>query len=90
MRPHFAVFAFSLNLVGCGGSAVQQSQTDQAANAGSLSRSPSSSVESRKLDTTLTLPAQILPYEAVTSTRRLRDLSRRSSLIAVLACMPVS
>jgi RND family efflux transporter MFP subunit len=65
MRPHFAVFAFSLILVSCGGSGVQQSQTDQAANAASAQQIAAVPVESRKLDTTLTLPAQILPYEAV-------------------------
>jgi membrane fusion protein (multidrug efflux system) len=65
MRPHFAVLAFSLILVSCGGSGVQQSQTDQAANAASAQQIAAVAVESRKLDTTLTLPAQILPYEAV-------------------------
>ncbi len=65
MKPHFAAFTFSLILGGCGGSAVQQSQANQTANAGSPQQVVVAPVESQKLDTTLTLPAQISPYEAV-------------------------
>jgi membrane fusion protein (multidrug efflux system) len=65
MRPLFAVFVFSLLLGGCGGSAVQPSQASQAAGSGSPQQVAVASVESLKLDTTLTLPAQVTPYEAV-------------------------
>jgi membrane fusion protein, multidrug efflux system len=61
MRPFWAVFALSLILDGCGGSAVQQSQS----NAGPPQQVTVAQVESQKLDTTLMLPAQISPYEAV-------------------------
>jgi membrane fusion protein, multidrug efflux system len=65
MRPLSGVFVFSLILTGCGGSPAQQSQSSQAANAGSPQQVTAASVESQKLDTTLGLPAQITPYEAV-------------------------
>jgi len=65
MRPLFAVFVFSLVLAGCGSSAVRPSQASQAAGAGSPQQVAAASVESLKLDTTLTLPAQVTPYEAV-------------------------
>ena len=65
MKALLAVFALSLILDGCGGSAVQQSQPNQAVNAGSAQVVAVASVESQKLDTTLTLPAQLSPYEAV-------------------------
>ncbi len=65
MRPLFVVLVFSLILAGCGNSVVQQSQASQSANAGSPQQVAVASVESQKLDTTLTLPAQIMPYEAV-------------------------
>jgi len=65
MRPIFAAFVFSLPLAGCGGSAVQPSQASQAAGAGSPQQVAAASVESQKLDTTLMLPAQVTPYEAV-------------------------
>jgi membrane fusion protein (multidrug efflux system) len=65
MRPIFAAFVFSLTLAGCGGSAVQPSQASQAAGAGSPQQVAAASVESQKLDTTLMLPAQVTPYEAV-------------------------
>ena len=42
-----------------------QSQASQAAGAGPPQQVAVASVESQKLDTTLTLPAQITPYEAV-------------------------
>jgi membrane fusion protein (multidrug efflux system) len=65
MRPLSGVFAFSLILSGCGGSSSQQSQSSQAANAGAPRQVAVASVESKKLDTILNLPAQIIPYEAV-------------------------
>jgi RND family efflux transporter MFP subunit len=65
MKAHMAVFVFSLVLGGCSGSTVQPSPTNQVGNAGSSQQATVASVESQKLDTTLTLPAQILPYEAV-------------------------
>jgi RND family efflux transporter MFP subunit len=65
MKVLLAVFALSLILDGCGGSAVQQSQPNQAVNAGSAQQVAVASVESQKLDTTLTLPAQLSPYEVV-------------------------
>ncbi len=61
MRPLCAALALALILDGCGGSAVQQPQS----NAGSPQPVAVAQVESQKLDTTLTLPAQISPYEAV-------------------------
>jgi RND family efflux transporter MFP subunit len=65
MRAHFLTFVFSLTIIGCSNSAVQQSQTGEAAGAGSSQQIISATVESQKLDTTLSLPAQISPYEAV-------------------------
>jgi membrane fusion protein, multidrug efflux system len=63
MRSLLAVFILSLVLGGCSGSAVQQSQPNQGTAA--LAQVKIAPVESQKLDTTLTLPAQISPYEAV-------------------------
>jgi membrane fusion protein (multidrug efflux system) len=65
MRSPFLFFVISLALIGCSGSAVQQSQTNGAAGAGSSQQVVTASVESQKLDTTLSLPAQVTPYEAV-------------------------
>jgi len=65
MRPLWAGFAIIAVLDGCGDSAVRQSQANQAANAGSPQQVTVAQVESQMLDTTLTLPAQISPYEAV-------------------------
>jgi membrane fusion protein (multidrug efflux system) len=65
MRSHFLAFIFSLTLLGCGSSAVEQSQTNEGTDAGSPQRIATAPVESQKLDTTLSLPAQITPYEAV-------------------------
>jgi membrane fusion protein (multidrug efflux system) len=65
MRSLFLVFVFSLTLIGCSSSAVQQSQANQAAGSVSPQQVAAASVESQKLDTTLNLPAQITPYEAV-------------------------
>jgi RND family efflux transporter MFP subunit len=63
MRSLLAVLILSLVLGGCSGSAVQPSQPNQAA--AGLAQVKIASVESQKLDTTLSLPAQIAPYEAV-------------------------
>jgi len=65
MRPHFLVIVFSLTLLGCGSSTVEQSQTSEAAGAGASLQVAVAPVESHKLDTTQSLPAQITPYEAV-------------------------
>lgn len=65
MRSPFLFFAFSLALTGCSNSAVPQSQTNEASDAGSPQLVVVASVESQKLDTILSLPAQITPYEAV-------------------------
>jgi len=65
MRSHFLAYIFSLTLLGCSNSAVEQSQTNEGAGAGSPQQVAVASVESQKLDTTLSLPAQITPYEAV-------------------------
>ncbi len=65
MRSHFLAFVFSLMLIGCSSSAVEQSQTNEGAGAGSPQQVATATVESQKLDTTLSLPAQITPYEAV-------------------------
>ena len=65
MKPLFVIFALSLILDGCGGSAVEHSQPNQAGDTGPIQRVAVATVESQKLDTTLTLPAQISPYEAV-------------------------
>jgi membrane fusion protein, multidrug efflux system len=65
MRPLWAGFALIAVLDGCGDSAVRQSQANEASNAGSPQPVTVAQVESQKLDTTLTLPAQISPYETV-------------------------
>ncbi len=65
MRSHFLALVFSLALIGCSSSAVQQSQANEGADAGSPQQVAVASVESQKLDTTLSLPGQITPYEAV-------------------------
>jgi membrane fusion protein, multidrug efflux system len=59
------ILMLSFILVGCGGFSVQQSQTTQSANTGSGQQVSVVSVESQKLDTKLSLPAQVSPYEAV-------------------------
>jgi membrane fusion protein, multidrug efflux system len=61
MRPLWAGFALALILDGCGGSTVPPPQS----NAGSAQQVAVTEVESQKLDTAMTLPAQISPYEAV-------------------------
>ena len=65
MRSYFLALVFSLTVIGCSSSAVQQSQANEAAAARSPQHVAAASVESQKLDTTLSLPAQITPYEAV-------------------------
>ena len=65
MRSHFLALVFSLTLLGCGSSAVEQSQNNEGTGAGSAQQVVTVPVESQKLDATLSLPAQIVPYEAV-------------------------
>jgi len=60
MKPHFLVLVVSLTLLGCSGSSVQQPQINEQAQQVAVL-----SVEYQNLDTTLNLPAQITPYEAV-------------------------
>lgn len=64
MTPRAAIITFCVLLAGCGGSASQNPQAGAApdSNAPQIFVVP---VESQKLDTTLTLPAQIAPYESV-------------------------
>jgi len=63
MRLLFAIFGFSFVLAGC------NNQLARIANSPSMPGSPQQvavvAVESEKLDTTLSLPAQITPYEVV-------------------------
>jgi membrane fusion protein (multidrug efflux system) len=63
MRLLFAMFVFSFVLAGC------NNQPARIANSPSMPGSPQQvavvAVESEKLDTTLSLPAQITPYEVV-------------------------
>jgi membrane fusion protein, multidrug efflux system len=63
MRSPFIMLVFML--IGCSNPAVQQSQTNEAPGAGSPQQVASATVESQMLDTTLILPAQVTPYEAV-------------------------
>jgi membrane fusion protein (multidrug efflux system) len=65
MRSPFIMLVFILMLIGCSNPAVQQSQTNEASGAGSPQQVALATVESQKLDTTLSLPAQVTPYEAV-------------------------
>jgi membrane fusion protein (multidrug efflux system) len=65
MRSPLLFLFFNLTLIGCGSSAVEQPQTNESAGAGALPQVAAAPVESQKLDTTLSLPAQITPYEAV-------------------------
>ena len=65
MKSPFLFLFFSLTFIGCSSSAVQQSPHNEAAGAGPSQQVATAPVESRKLDTTLSLPAQIAPYEAV-------------------------
>jgi len=64
MRPQSTILGVALLFSGCGGSGLQQS-SNPPANAGSVQQVAVVPVEYQKLDTTLTLPAQISPYEAV-------------------------
>ncbi len=63
MRSLFAIFILSFVVAGCGNPSVQNS------GPGSVAGSPQAvsvaTVESQKLNTTLSLPAQVSPYEAV-------------------------
>ncbi len=65
MRLHFLTFIFCVALIGCSSSTVQQPGTNAATSAGSPLQLAVASVESQKLDTSIELPAQIAPYEAV-------------------------
>jgi membrane fusion protein, multidrug efflux system len=65
MRPHFLVIVFSVTLLGCGSSTVEQSQTNEEAGAGASLQVALAPVESLKLDSAQSLPSQITPYEAV-------------------------
>lgn len=65
MRLYFLALVISIAPIGCGSSAVEQSQTNAAAGAGSPQQVAVAQVESQKLDTTLSLPAQITPYQTV-------------------------
>ncbi len=65
MRSHFFALIFSLVLLGCGSSAVEQSQTNEGTGAGSPQQVATAPVESQKLETTQSLPSQITPYETV-------------------------
>ncbi len=65
MRSLLFVLFFSVTLIGCSSSGGEQSQSGEAVAAGVPQQVASASVESQKLDTTMSLPAQISPYEAV-------------------------
>jgi membrane fusion protein, multidrug efflux system len=65
MKPLSVAFAVSLILAGCSSSVVQPPQATQAAGAGSPQQVAVASVESQKLDSTLALPAQVMPYQVV-------------------------
>jgi len=65
MRPQLLAILLSLALLGCGGSAIDQSRTNEPAGVSAPLQVATVPVESQTLDTTLNLPAQITPYEAV-------------------------
>lgn len=65
MRSQSLALVFSLTLIGCGSSALQRAQTIEEGGAGPSQQVAVATVESQKLDTTLSLPAQVTPYEAV-------------------------
>jgi membrane fusion protein (multidrug efflux system) len=65
MRSPLLIFFFGLTLIGCSSPSVEQPQTSAAAGAGSPEQVAVAPVESQKLETSLSLPAQITPYEAV-------------------------
>lgn len=63
MRAAWAMIIPSAVLLGCGGST--QPQSKEAASGSAAPQVAVVSIESQKLDTTLPLPAQVSPYEAV-------------------------
>ena len=63
MRTVLTIFILGSALAGCGKSAVQNGNSTSAASPAPLVNV--TEVESQKLETTLTLPAQITPYEVV-------------------------
>lgn len=64
MRAEWGWLLTSALLAGCGGGAPQQ-QAQPSAGGGTTQQVNVATVESQKLNTTLTLPAQIFPYESV-------------------------
>jgi RND family efflux transporter MFP subunit len=64
MRLYFFVALISVTLVGCASSSTPQPQTNGPASTGPI-QVATARVESRKLDTTINLPAQVTPYESV-------------------------
>lgn len=63
MRLPFVMFAFSFVLAGCNNPSAREGNS--ASVAGTPQQVAVVAVESEKLDTTLSLPAQITPYEVV-------------------------
>ena len=63
MRSLSAIFILSLVLAGCGNPSAQNGSPGSAANTPQMVNVVT--VESRTLDTTLSLPAQVSPYEVV-------------------------
>jgi membrane fusion protein, multidrug efflux system len=63
MRLLFAMFVFSFVLLGCGNPSARKG--DPASTAGSAQQVTVVAVESERLNTTLSLPAQIASYEVV-------------------------
>jgi membrane fusion protein, multidrug efflux system len=64
MRAPWGWLLASALVAACGGGGPQQ-QTQQSSAAGTTQQVNAATVESQKLNTTLTLPAQIFPYESV-------------------------
>jgi membrane fusion protein, multidrug efflux system len=64
MRAEWGWLLTSALLAGCGGGAPQQ-QAQPSDGGGTTQQVNVATVESQKLNTTLTLPAQIFPYESV-------------------------
>lgn len=64
MRLRLVVAAFCVNLIGCASSSTSRTQANSPASAGPI-QVATARVESQKLDTTLELPAQVIPYESV-------------------------
>jgi membrane fusion protein, multidrug efflux system len=63
MRSLLTIFIFGYALAGCGNPTVQNSTSTSTATAAQIVNV--AAVESQTLETTLTLPAQITPYEVV-------------------------